>query len=160
MKKILTLFSLFVLLCSCQKTDNNEEAKKIIERALICFEKPLISKTDSIYIGIRYFKNYTEADNIRVTLNDKNGEQQGPRVTELEGTNYFFKFPPVSNTGDTELILTIENNQETYTNKKTLRIIDNYHVETVWDKLDHQFITSSSPLMYNASSENFAPLTN
>ena len=90
MKKHIPFILLILLLISCGKSENLQK-DKTIERALMCFEKPVISKSDSIYIGVRYFKNYTETDNISLTINGIAGKAIGPRISEIEGLNYLSK---------------------------------------------------------------------
>lgn len=145
---LLHLAIICLLSLACKKENNELSVEKKIDNTFLCTEKPLISQSDKVFVGLRYFKNYAEKDKVTLTLNGVSALEKGFRVDQLEGTNYYFEFPPQMNNGEVELILTIQNDQNTYTQKKKVRIIENYNLETVWDNLDNAYLLASFPFMY------------
>ena len=148
MKSQLLCFVLCLCLLSCEKGNDDTPTEKKVDDIFLCTEKPLISKTDKIFVGVRYFKNYSEKDKVTLTLNGVAAVEKGFRVDQIEGTNYYFEFPPIMNAAEVELILTIQNDQNTYIQKKPLKIIENYDLENVWNNLGRTHILASFPFMY------------
>jgi hypothetical protein len=163
MKPSIQLLLLSILLISsCSKTlnDNDNQPVKNIDRVLICIAKPFFSKTDSIYIGLNYFKNYTSKDKVTLTLNGKILSETNFEITELTGTKYLYKSPALNSLNNAKVIVTIDDGKKITTNERFIKFIENYQLETVWDNLDNASITASFPLMTNPKSINFGPSQN
>lgn len=160
MKNFILLFFVVVLISACKNEATTITKDKTIDRAFICFEKPFNKKNNEIYIGLRYFKNYTEKDNISLTVDGKAGQELGFRVDELEGTNYIFRFAGLGNNTDVKVSLNIDNGQKVFSQEKMIRIVENYSLETIWNNFeDYNYMVQSLPLMVVLQPNNFSLVT-
>lgn len=136
LKILVVSIALFV---SCGKSDDGDPVKKTIDRILIAPES-IVQKTGVEYYVIgRYFKDYEEKDNVRLTVNGQSGTIIKEEKKELEGTTILFKLPPVNQTGDLTMKLTIDNGQNVVEQESMLRFVADYTLPTVWQSLDRAY---------------------
>jgi hypothetical protein len=146
MKRNTLLFIvLSILLIACSKTGENPVANpKKIDRIFISPEYLLQSKSSDVYIGIRYFKDYNDKDNITLTLNGQSGSQLSEESNINEGNNLLFKFAGVNQSGDFKVKCVIKNDQNSLEKELTLRIVNDFTINTVWNNLDKSYASSFS----------------
>jgi hypothetical protein len=145
MKNYIKLILAALLFVSCGDKDNSlitPVKKKNLERIIIAPEYMLQLKSKEIYIGLRYFKDYNDKDDISITFNGQSGIQLSEASSAIEGNNLFFKFPALAQTGDFKIKCTVKNDQNSITKELTLRLVDNFDISTVWSSLDKAYATS------------------
>ncbi|GGE63529.1 hypothetical protein EV200_105383 [Pedobacter psychrotolerans] len=133
-----------ILFFSCSKTEDAPRtviAKKI-DRILISPEYLLQSKSSDVYLGIRYFKDYTDKDNITLTLNGQTGLQLSETSSQIEGNNLLFKFGATNQNGDYKVRCTIKNDQNSLEKDLILRFVNDYSINTVWTNLDKNYTSA------------------
>lgn len=143
-KNTLLLVLSIILLVSCSKKTETptDSTPKKIERILIAPEYFLPLKSTDIYIGIRYFKDYTDKDEVSLTLNNQSGAIVSEQVATLEGTNLLFKLPAINQPGEYKLSCTVKNNQNFLVAEQTLRIVNDFNINSVWNSLDKTYSAS------------------
>ena len=124
MKKfILLLFvATSLLLNSCSKEKETPVAAKKIERIILSPEYLLLQKTTDFYVGVRYFKNYTDKDEVTLTVNNTKAVVTSETVETLEGTNLLFRVPGITQTGDYKIKCTVKNDQNSFGSLETMGI--------------------------------------
>jgi hypothetical protein len=146
-KNTLLLIVLSILFFACSKTgDNSQATPKRIERIIISPEYLLQPKSSEVYIGVRYFKDYSDKDNITLTLNGQSGTQLSETSEQLLGTNLLFKFNSANQTGDFKIRCVVKNDQNTLEQEQTLRIVNDFSINTVWNSLDKNYSSSFSSI--------------
>lgn len=136
-------------MASCEKEDvktNDEpkvEVKLNVSRTIFAPDRILQKKQSSFYISFRYWKeeNLDSKDDVSLTINGISAklikqEPNGP----LTGENILFEVAPISSSGDAKIILSIKNSDKIYTEERTLRIVDDFSLNTIWDKLDYSYV--------------------
>ncbi|MEH3115089.1 hypothetical protein [Pedobacter terrae] len=145
MKKNTLLLALSVILlvsCSKKTETSTDSTPKKIERILIAPEYLLPLKSTDIYIGIRYFKDYTAKDEVTLTLNNQSGTVVSEQVAILVGTNLLFKLPAINQPGEYKINCTVKNNQNFLAAEQTLRIVNDFNINSVWNSLDKTYSAS------------------
>ncbi|WP_316802074.1 hypothetical protein [Pedobacter nototheniae] len=147
-KYVLLLTTLCVLFFACSKTNKNDPAaidpSKKIDRILISPEYLLQLKSIDLYIGIRYFKDYTDKDEVTVTLNNTKGVVTSETVGTVDGTNLLFRIPGITQAGDYKVKCVVKNNQNSLEKELTLRVVNDFSLNTVWNSLDKNYASSFS----------------
>lgn len=138
---ILILLALSILIASCGKDDNTPPTPKNIERALIGPEMIVQKRGVEYYVLLRYFKDYTEKDQVTLTVNGQSGTAISEETGSLTGTTMVFKFPALNQTGDVNFKLVIDNGQQGFESERTLRFIDDYTLPIVWNSLQHDYVS-------------------
>ena len=94
MKKFVPLLCVVVglLLNSCSKEKESPAVAKTIERIILSPEYLLQLKTTDFYVGVRYFKNYKDKDEVTLTVNNTKAVITSETVGTIEGTNYYFEY--------------------------------------------------------------------
>jgi len=146
MKKYTLLLALIsILFYSCaKKGENSQSTPKKIERIIISPEYLLQSKSSEVYIGVRYFKDYSDKDNITLSLNGQTGTQLSEVTAQLEGTSLLFKFNAVNQTGDFKIRCVVKNDQNSLDQEQTLRLVNDFSINSVWNSLDKNYSSSFS----------------
>lgn len=144
MKKIILLLCVVtsLLLNSCSKEKETPVAAKTIERIILSPEYLLELKTTDFYVGVRYFKNYTDKDEVTLTVNNTKAVITSETVGPLEGTNLLFRVPGITQAGDYKIKCTVKNDQNLLEKELTIRVVDNFSVNTVWNSLDKTYASS------------------
>ncbi|RDC57115.1 hypothetical protein DU508_07955 [Pedobacter chinensis] len=145
-KHALLLAIASILFFACSKTNENPQSPTVIpkkiDRIFISPEYLLQSKSSEVYIGIRYFKDYSDKDNITVTLNGQSGTQLSETSDQNEGNNLLFRFNATNQTGDFKVKCIVKNDQNSLEKELTLRIVNDFSIKTVWNGLDKSYSSS------------------
>jgi hypothetical protein len=145
MKNIILLIAISVCLFSCSK---EKESLKVIEPLFFLANKPVIRKSDTLYFGLKYRKNYTDIDEVYLNVNGAKITANYEFFNSSEGNNYLFVIPPTNQVANLNIKLTVKNNQNSYTNESIVRVTENRSLEIIWDKLDYNYIANSYPYIY------------
>lgn len=146
---VVTLFS------SCGDKVDNQPMVKNITRTIIAPER-VLQKTDEVYyIATTYFKDYTEKDHVKLTVDGQEGTLEKEKTEELTGTNLLFKLPASGKTGDLTIKLTIDNGQEVIETEQNIRFVPNYDIATVWGNLDNDYYEQIGGIGYRSKNSNF-----
>lgn len=144
MKKFVLLLCVVVglLLNSCSKEKETPVVAKTIERIILSPEYLLVLKTTDFYVGARYFKNYTDKDEVTLAVNNTKAVITSETVGTIEGTNLLFRVPGITQAGDYKIKCTVKNNQNLLEKELTIRVVDNFSINTVWNSLDKAYASS------------------
>jgi len=144
MKKFILLLCvvLSLLLNSCSKEKETPVVAKTIERIILSPEYLLELKTTDFYVGVRYFKNYTDKDDVTLTVNNTKAVVTSETVGNIEGTNLLFRVPGITQAGDYKIKCTVKNDQNLLEKELTIRVVDNFSINTVWNSLDKTYASS------------------
>lgn len=144
MKKFVLLLCVVVslLLNSCSKEKESPAVAKTIERIILSPEYLLVLKTTDFYVGVRYFKNYTDKDEVTLTVNNTKAVITSETIGTIEGTNLLFRVPGITQAGDYKIKCTVKNNQNSLEKELTIRVVDNFSINTVWNSLDKVYASS------------------
>ena len=151
MKKLILVTLAVLSLLSCGKDNDpvvvKEKEKNILELRAAS-EYPIILKATESYVGVEYYKDYSEKDILTVTINNLETSLVS-EVTEnyQQSTTYFtstslFRMPKIPETGDFKIRVSIKNSQKNITAEGIIRIVSDYSLSTVWSKLDRNYINS------------------
>ncbi len=147
MKKNISLIILVTLLFSCKKNESaNNETQKVIDKVWLVPQKLLFSALDTIKFSVRYFKNYDQSDVLVFKYGSQIITPSKYYKEEITGENYIYKIPPPHNNGDVISELTISNNQNSTAIKKTIRVIPDFKLETIWKNLDKDYLVNTLSL--------------
>jgi hypothetical protein len=150
MKNLIFLFTIACFLFSCSKSDQNENPsnkEKAIEPAFFLASKPVVSKYDTLFLGLRYNKNYTEQDEVYLNVNGSKINPFSRFSNAMEGNNVLFAIPPTNQVIDLNIKLTIKNNQNEFNNERNIKVVENKNLEFIWDKLTLKHLESSFPFL-------------
>lgn len=142
-----TIISIFLFSCGKDDVKNNDEPKLNIKRAIFAPDRILQKKQSSFYIGFRYWKEESlgSKDDVSLTINGISAKliKQEPNEP-LTGENVLFEVYPISSSGDAKVIFTIKNSDKVYVEERILRIVDDFSLMTIWDKLDYDYVRKIS----------------
>lgn len=143
--------SLF-LLTSCGKEETNpietKEKEKNILEVRAAAEYLLGLKSTEGYIGVEYYKDYKDKDIITVTINGQEASFISEVIENYQlSTVYFtskalFKLPKITEIGDFKISVSIKNNQNTVKGEGTIRVVNDFSLNTVWNSLDRTYIST------------------
>jgi hypothetical protein len=136
---LLALVSILLISCSKKTETSTDSTPKKIERIMISPEYLLPIKSKDIFIGIRYFKDYTDKDLVTVTLNNQSGVIVSEEVGTIDGTNLLFKLPAIVQPGDYKIKCSVKNDQNSLETEQVFRIVNDYSINTVWNNLDKNY---------------------
>lgn len=149
MKKLALGFLFIFLLAGCEKEKNTtptEKEKHILE-VRAAAEYPLGLKATDLYIGVEYYKDYTEKDVVTVSIN--NGQAtlisevtENDQLSTQFASKSLFKLPQINQTGDVKINISIKNNQNTISGEGTIRVVNDYSLSTVWNSLDRTYLNT------------------
>lgn len=143
MKKTLIIALSSLLFAACSKTGETPiVTPKKIDRIFISSEYLLQSKSSDVYVGIRYFKDYGDKDNVTLTLNGQTGSKLSEISDLSEGNNLVFKFNPTNQTGDFKVKCVVKNDQNALEKELTLRFAEDFSINSVWTSLDKNYASS------------------
>ena len=157
MKKLIYLFIIALVFSACggTKDDPTPTTPKNIIRALICPELPVQQKTSAFYVGVRYFKDYANDDQVTLSFNGQNGVVQNIYKSEIEGTNVLFLFQPTGQAGTGKLKLSIKNDQATFEQEQNFRVTEDLSLKTVWNALDKTYRSEVTNQIYRFTTGSF-----
>jgi len=161
MKNLILFLAIPLLLFSCSKSDQNEkpsDKEKVIEPSFFLATKPVVSKSDTLFLGLRYFKNYTEQDEVYINVNGSKINPISRFSNAMEGNNFLFAIPPTNQLIDLNIKLTIKNNQNEFNNEKKIKVVENRNLDFIWDNLNFKHIESLFPfLSIGTDNQTLAP---
>ncbi|TKC00952.1 hypothetical protein [Pedobacter cryophilus] len=166
MKKYIALLIITLIFYSCSNKES-VDPKKEIQIGFFLADKPLVSKSDTLKLGLRYTKNYSSNDEVFLTVNGLKISPSSNRYDSPNQYDYLFKVSPKNQVGVLNIKLTIKNNQDSFDTDAALRVVENRSLETLWDKLDFSYISNTYPyvvvdyntnylnlILYNATNPN------
>ncbi|RZK21325.1 MAG: hypothetical protein EOO43_10660 [Flavobacterium sp.] len=152
MKNLTLLIITAIFLTSCGKEEATpieiKEKEKIILEVKAAAEYPLVLKSTESYVGVEYYKDYSEKDIVTVTINNLEASSVSEITENYQlSTSHFaskslFKLPKITEPGDFKINISIKNSQQTITGEGTIRIVSDYSLPTVWSKLDRNYVNS------------------
>ncbi|OAQ38401.1 hypothetical protein A5893_13295 [Pedobacter psychrophilus] len=145
MRNLIIFISISISLLSCSKKEDLNKIDKVIEPVFFLANKPVISKSDTLILGLRYNKNYNEKDEVYLMANGIKISSTLNSYDSSTGYDYLFKVAPINQVGNLNIKLIIKNNQKSFENESLLRVVENRNLETIWDKLDLNYINSTYP---------------
>lgn len=145
MKNLTLAFLLVLFLVSCGKEDDQLkiEEKLNISRIILAPDRILLKKQDKFYISLRYWKeeNLTNTDEINLTVDGVKAKLVKQKANEpLVGSNILFEVSPINSSGDVKVAYTIKSNNKLYAGEGSLRIVDDFSIATIWNKLDRDYV--------------------
>ena len=143
MKSLIRLFIITLVFSACKGTKDTPTpaTPKNITRVFIGPELPVQQKTSTFYVGVRYFKDYSDDDQVTLSFNGQNGAVQNTYKTEIEGTNILFMFQPTSQAVSGKFKLSIKNDQKYFEKEQNFRVAEDLNLKTVWNTLDKTYLS-------------------
>ena len=143
MKTFIRLFIIAFAFSACKGTKDvpAPATPKNITRVFIGPELPVQQKTSVFYVGVRYFKDYSDDDQVTLTFNGQNGTVQNTYKSEIEGTSILFLFQPTGQAVSSKLKLSIKNDQKTFEKEQNFRVAEDLNLKTVWNALDKTYLS-------------------
>lgn len=135
---------LSIIVASCGKKTETPVVQKKIDRIILSPEYLLLLKNTDFYVGARYFKDYTDKDEVSLVVNNTRGVITSETNAAFEGTNLLFRVPGITQAGDYKVKLTVKNDQRSLEKELTLRIVANFDINTVWVSLDKTYSSAFS----------------